>query len=137
VNILVIVTTSPWGSSLGATALRFVEAAVAAGDSVPAIFFHEDGVYQSHRGATSEGSLPDPCLAWQEFAGRAGSRLLLCQASARRRLQGGDQGQDQGPRDSGQTVAEEVSEQVAPHFSEAGLVEILDMVCSADRVITF
>lgn len=128
-NILVIVTTSPWGSSLGSTALRFVEAALAAGDEVPVIFFHEDGVYQSQKGAISDGGLPDPSLAWKAFAGRAGTRLLLCQASTRRRLQEGDQ----SSQESGQTEPGEEGQQ----FSEAGLVELLDLASTADRVITF
>ena len=66
-KILVIVNESPWGSSLASTALRFVHAACAAGHEVPAVFFHNDGVYNALEGEVSDGGLISPSQGSSQY----------------------------------------------------------------------
>lgn len=118
-KILVIVTESPWGSSLGVTALRFVEAVIDGGDTVPAIFFHEEGVYHAQAGSSNEAGTPDLTAEWYGISQRAPVRLLLCPASSSRRL----------PEDM-------LDRLHAMGFEEAGLVQLLELADQADRVVT-
>ena len=114
-KILIIVNESPWGSSLGMTALRLTRALVAEKARVGAVFFREDGVYQSRAGrAVDPGTV---CLAgaWRSLAEQAGFPLLVCSAAAQRRLEG-------PPQDG---------------FREAGLPEVLEVMAACDRVVTF
>ena len=114
-KILVIVNESPWGSSLGVTALRLVRAMVAGGEQVVAIYFREEGVYHAVPGRAVDSGTPDLSDAWLSMARQSGIPVLLCSAAARRRL-------------------EKVS---AEGFREAGLAEMMEMMASADRVVTF
>jgi len=119
VKILVIVTESPWGSSLGVTALRFVEAVIEGGDTVPAVFFHEDGVYHAQAGSSTESGVPDLAAEWYGISQRSPVRLLLCPASSSRRL------------------SEDIRGGLhAIGFEEAGLVQLLEIADQADRVVT-
>lgn len=114
-KILIIVNESPWGSSLGMTALRLARTLVTAKAGVCAVFFREDGVYQSQAGrAVDSGTV---CLAgaWRSLAEQAGIPLLVCSAAAQRRLK--------EPSQDG--------------FREAGLAEVMEIMASCDRVVTF
>ncbi len=119
-NIFIIVSTSPWGSTLGLTALRFAEQVVSGGDAVNGIFFHEDGVYHAQAGSTNEAGVADLTSAWHHLAVSQDFPLLVCQASARRRF----------PGDS-QVLAD------LNGFSEAGLAQFLEHCAAADRVVKF
>lgn len=112
---LVIVNDSPWGSTLAATALRLARAAVDAGHRLDAVFFREDGVYNTILGTAADAGAPDLARSWSELAEGAGTALMACEASCRRRLK--------APPD-------------AP-FRESGLVEFMDRVSGCDRVLTF
>lgn len=85
-NIIVMVTSSPWGSSLSATALRFVDAACTAGHDVPAVYFRGDGVYNMLDGPMSDDSLPSMKQAWTKLAARHGIEILLCSSDTARRI---------------------------------------------------
>lgn len=126
-KVLVIVNSSPWGGSLGATGLRLVRAMLqhgpkdgpqqdgASGLRVAAVFFREEGVYQAVAGRVSDSGTPALRDAWLELARQHGLPLLLCSAAAQRRLESCPSG----------------------GFRETGLAEVLDLMDGCDRVVTF
>ncbi len=114
-NIVLLVNDSPWGSTLAATALRVAGAMTAAGHHLDAVFFRGDGVYNAAAGTASGSGQVDVASRWSELAKTSGARLMLCQASAQRRL--------------GSAVPEP--------FELAGLVELADLAIDCDRVVTF
>jgi tRNA 2-thiouridine synthesizing protein D len=117
-RILVIVGSSPWGSSRPSAALRFVRAAVAVGEQVPAVFFHDDGVYNAVPGGLSDDGLTSPQAGWRSLAADFGVDLLLCPAAVGRRL----------PADAIGTAAP---------FHEQGLGRLLELLFECDRVVRF
>jgi sulfur relay (sulfurtransferase) complex TusBCD TusD component (DsrE family) len=124
VKVLVIVNTSPWGSSLGVTALRLVRTMLqrtmlqpGAGDGlrIAAVYFREEGVYHAVPGRITDSGTPALRDAWLALAALHGLPLLLCSSAAQRRL-------DDCPSGG---------------FREAGLAEVLDLMRSCDRVVSF
>lgn len=113
-NVLVIVNVSPWGGSLGLTALRLTRAMLGQGAAVDAVFFRDDGVYQALPGRASDSGTPDLAAAWRALSGEYGIPLLLCSSASQRRLPGVPEG-----------------------FREAGLVEVLERAGACDRLVTF
>jgi sulfur relay (sulfurtransferase) complex TusBCD TusD component (DsrE family) len=129
VKVLVIVNTSPWGGSLGVTALRLVRAmsraglrdgdgvrdGVRDGLRVAAVYFREEGVYQAVPGRVADAGTPVLRDAWLELMREAGVPLLLCSSAAQRRLG------------------------VCPEggFREAGRAEVLELMQGCDRVVAF
>ena len=113
-NILVIVNESPWGSSLGLTALRLARALATGGQRLAAVYFREDGVYNALPGAADAGT---PALrdAWLDLSRDRGVPLLLCSSAVARRF-------DAPPGDG---------------FRTAGLAEILELMASCDRQVSF
>jgi sulfur relay (sulfurtransferase) complex TusBCD TusD component (DsrE family) len=115
VKILVIVNESPWGGSLAVTALRLTRAMFDHGFGVAAIYFRNEGVYQALAGRAHDSGTP--CLhdAWLEVSRARGVPLLLCSSAAQRRLEA-------APSEG---------------FREAGLAEVLELMRSCDRVVSF
>jgi len=114
-KILLIVNNSPWGSTLGLTALRFARAAIAEGISLSAVFFREDGVYHALTGRAVDSGTPETSKAWLEIGQLCPAGLLLCSSSSQRRLE--------DPPGAG--------------FREAGLVEMMELMAASDRVVAF
>ena len=114
-KILLIVNSSPWGSTLGVTALRFARAAVAEGMTVTAVFFREDGVFQAIGGTVSDAGTPPLAEAWPEFADSCGARLLVCRSSGLRNLRAIPSGA----------------------YQEAGLAEMMELMAASDRVVSW
>jgi tRNA 2-thiouridine synthesizing protein D len=114
VKILIIVNESPWGSSLGVTALRLARAMLAGKAQITAVFFRGDGVYHTQPGRITDGQTPALNEEWQSL-GTAGIPLLVCSSAAQRRM----------------------PEAPAGTYREAGLVELMEIMASSDRVVTF
>ena len=114
-KILIIVNESPWGSSLGVTALRLTRAMAARDEQISAVFFREDGVYHALPGRAVDNGTPGLADAWQMLAGQGGFPLLLCSSAAQRRFR-------QAPEGT---------------FREAGLAEMMELMAGSDRVVTF
>ena len=112
---LIIVNESPWGSSLGVTALRMTESLGTTGAQIAAVYFREEGVYHAQAGRAADSGTPDLFEAWQSAARQAGFPLLVCSSAARRRLPG----------------------PCAGLYREAGLAEVMELFADSDRVITF
>ncbi len=111
-----MVTASPWGGSLAATALRFARAAVAEGHAVGPVYFRGEGVYQVLSGRQADPGSEDLSSAWRALAESQAFELLLCSADAARRL-------PPGP--------------VTAPWREAGLGEWFGCLADADRVVSF
>lgn len=118
-DILVIVTESPWGSSRGNAARRLVRAAWAGGDRVPAVFFRNDGVYHALPGRASDDGLATPGETWSVLGRETGMDLLICAAASARRFPPG------------------VSAGMAEGFTEAGLARMWELAAACDRVVSF
>lgn len=114
-KFLIIVNESPWGSSLGVTALRLARALLEQKAQISAVFFREEGVYQVQPGRAVDSGTP--CLGdeWQLLAKHAGIPLLVCSSAAKRRLYGAPEGV----------------------YREAGLVEMMEIMAASDRTVTF
>jgi len=131
VKVLVIVSSSPWGGSLGVTALRLVRAMLRDGQSdglrdgsrdglpnglrVAAVYFREEGVYQALPGRAADAGTPVLRDAWLELMHQDGVPLLLCSSAAQRRLDACPEG----------------------GFREAGRAEVLELMQACDRVVVF
>lgn len=114
-KILVIVNESPWGSSLGVTALRLVRAMLAGGQQLAAVYFREDGVYHAQAGRAADSGTPCLATAWQSLTETGEVPLLLCSSASQRRFEKTPTGA----------------------FREAGLAEMMELMASSDRVVTF
>lgn len=114
-KILLVVNSSPWGSTLAVTALRFARAAVAEGMTVAAVFFREDGVFHGSGSRATDAGTPALFEAWPEFAQSSGAELLLCRSSGQRNL----------------------AQSPSGPFREAGLAEMIELMAASDRVVTW
>ena len=85
------------------------------GHSLQAVFFREEGVYNSVMGTATDSGTPQLAESWAQLSAQHGIELLVCQSSSKRRL----------------TVP------FTEPFREAGLVEFVDRLASCDRVMTF
>lgn len=112
---LVIVNESPWGGSLGVTALRLSRAMIDNGLPLAAVFFREEGVYQSLEGRAVDSGTPSLAKSWLELSSQQQIPLLLCSSASQRRL-------ENAPVEG---------------FREAGLAEVMELMSSCDRVVTF
>jgi len=115
VKFLIIVNESPWGKSLAVTAYRLVCALLDGKAEVEAVFFREDGVYHAQPGRVVDSGTPDLYEKWQTLAEPAGIPLLICSSAAQRRMK-------KAPGGS---------------YREAGLPELMEIMASCDRVVTF
>ncbi len=114
-KILLVVNSSPWGSSLGVTALRFARAAIAEGMTISAVFFREEGVFHARRSRATDAGTPALTDAWLELARLCDTRLLVCSTSGQRNL----------------------AEAPTEPFREAGLAELMELVSASDRVVSW
>ena len=114
-KFLILVNESPWGSGLSLSACRFITALIDSGSQVSAVFFREDGVYNALQGKVSDAGTPELSGIWKAFSDNNGIRLLLCSSSVQRRI----------------------NETASPPFEITGLAEMLELMASSDRVVSF
>ena len=114
-KLLIIVNESPWQSTLALSACHFAQAALDAGVQITAIFFREEGVYNSLAGELSDVGTPDLATTWAEMASASEMRLLLCSSSRMRRI----------------------SAVSTDRFEESGLTELMELILLSDRVVSF
>lgn len=123
------VNASPYASPAGLTALRFAEAALAAGHQVLRVFFYQEGVYQAFRHALPPDDEFNWVQQWSKLASTHHIDLVVCISAAQRRgLLCDDEARRQG-------VADNVF--LADGFRIAGLGQWLEASLQADRCLTF
>jgi sulfur relay (sulfurtransferase) complex TusBCD TusD component (DsrE family) len=113
-KILLIVNSSPWGSTLGVTALRVARAVIAEDMILSAVFFREDGVFQTRRSRITDAGTPALAESWAGLAADSDTRLLVCSSSSQRNF----------------------SDPASDPFREAGLAELMELMANSDRVVT-
>jgi tRNA 2-thiouridine synthesizing protein D len=122
------VNSSPYHSHAGDSALRFIEAALAAGHEIFRVFFYGDGIYHALRFAVPPSGEAPICTRWNELAERCGVDLVVCISAAQRR---------------GILIGEEArrrqkaDEDLAPGFRISGLGQWVEATLEADRLVVF
>lgn len=99
-------------------ALRFTQAALAAGHEVPIVFFFHDAVKLADTRAPSRQS-----TGWQALKADHGLELAVCIAAASK-------------RDLVDETSPEVSS-IGDEFSIVGLGQLIGAMADADRLVTF
>lgn len=127
-KIALLVLAAPKTHQASLTALRFAEAAVAAGHSVERVFFQGDGVYNG--AATCVPAAVDTPLPerWSAFGAASGAELVVCVSSA---LQRGIIDSNEAER-HGKPAAT-----LAPGFEIGGLGLLAEAGLTCDRLVTF
>jgi sulfur relay (sulfurtransferase) complex TusBCD TusD component (DsrE family) len=82
---------------------------------IAAVYFREEGVYQAVPGRITDSGTPPLHDAWLELARQHNLPLLLCSSASQRRLEACPRG----------------------GFREAGLAEVLELMSTCDRVVSF
>lgn len=117
-KFLVMVNTSPWGSSRSGVALRFLRATLEAGHEVSALYFRGDGVYHAMPGRQADPGATDLSKGYASLAQSGQFQLLLCSAALSRRFEA-----------SADTFQ-------AP-WQAAGLARWVELLGESDRVVSF
>lgn len=81
----IVVTGAAYSSQSAYTALRFCQAAIAAGKQVSQVFFYQDGVSQLNDFANPLSDEFNATQQWLDFAQQHKVPLIACVASAERR----------------------------------------------------
>lgn len=114
-----LVLTAPDMGSSPRHALRFAQAADAAGHTIDCVFFFDAGVLTALAGCEGSQDEDDLRGEWTQLHNALGAPLLACVASAARFGIGEDPGRLQ------------------PGFTIAGLGELIESTRSCDRFLTF
>lgn len=119
---------APYSSQAAATALRFARAALAAGHTIPRVFFYHDGVHSASALAVPPQDEPSPQPGWVSLAEQHGIELAVCIAASLKR----------GVVDAGEQHRYGLpASNVHPSFTVVGLGQLLEAIASSDRFVTF
>ncbi|HEX7034617.1 MAG TPA: sulfurtransferase complex subunit TusD [Pseudomonadales bacterium] len=119
---------APYSSQSAATALRFARAALAAGHTIPRVFFYHDGVHSACALAVPPQDEPSPQAGWVALAEQHGIELAVCIAASLKR----------GVVDAGEQHRYDLpASNVHPAFTVVGLGQLLEAIMSSDRFVTF
>jgi tRNA 2-thiouridine synthesizing protein D len=122
------INTSPYGSNIGLSAYRFIQAVLTEGHEVIRVFFYHEGIYHAVKSNTPPDDEINLTALWSELAAQYQLDLLVCISAAQRRgLLSEDEAQRQGKQDN----------DLATGFRIGGLGQWLEAMIEADRVITF
>ena len=121
-----LIQGAPAASDAPVAALKFAQAAVAAGHRIHRAFFHGEGASIANDRAAPPEDETDVAQAWVDFAQRHDISLVACVASAARR---------------GVAMASPASESGASTlrhgFDVGGLGQMIEAMNAADRTVTF
>ncbi len=127
-KIGIAVHGAPYSSQASATALRFARAALAAGHTLPRVFFYHDGVHAASALTVPPQDEPSPQPGWAELAQNHGVELAVCIAAALKRGIVNDEERER---------YELAAASLHPAFTIVGLGQLVDAVCATDRFVTF
>lgn len=119
---------APYGSQASASALRFARAALAAGHTIPRVFFYHDGVHTASSLAVPPQDEPSPRAGWAELAEGHGMELAICIAASLKRGLVDDDARNR---------YELPGSNLDPAFEVVGLGQLLEAITSTDRLVTF
>jgi tRNA 2-thiouridine synthesizing protein D len=127
-KLAVVVHGAPASSQAARSALRFVEAALAAGHDIHRVFFYHDAVQTANVLVVAPQDELDVGARWSEIATRHGVELGVCVAAALRR----------GIVDAGEAERyERPAANLRPPFVILGLGQLVEAALESDRVVTF
>jgi tRNA 2-thiouridine synthesizing protein D len=122
------VNASPYQHEACDSALHFARAVLARGHTLMRVFFYHDGVYVATRLATPPQDDRDLAAGWQQLAREHGVDLAVCVAAAQRR----------GIVDAAERARHgKDADNLAPGFRIAGLGQLIEAACDADRFVVF
>ena len=116
------VTANPISRQGQLSALRFAEAAVAAGHHIARVFFAGDAVLIGNAQLDIPSDEPQLQQRWQALVEADGTELLLCSAAAQR---------------CGLHAEANAAHNLAAHFGISGLGSLVECALDCDRVIHF
>ena len=124
----IVVHAAPYSSEGCLSALKFTQAAIAAGHEVLRVFFYHDGVNNATRLTTPPSDERHVVGRWAALARERKLDLVVCVAAAQRR---------------GVVDADEMkrhgkdAHNIAPEFRISGLGQLIEAGIEADRLIVF
>jgi len=122
------VNASPYQREACNSALHFARAVIARGHTLIRVFFYHDGVHVATRLATLPQDERDLTAGWQRLAREHGVDLVVCVAAAQRR----------GIVDAAERTRHgKDADNLAPGFRIAGLGQLIEAACAADRFVVF
>lgn len=122
------VNTSPYASSAGLVAYRFILAALQANHQILRVFFYQDGIQHAFRYALPPDDEMQIGRLWSMLASEHKIDLVVCISAAQRRgLLCRDEARRQGAED----------DDLADGFRIAGLGQWLEATLMADRCLVF
>jgi tRNA 2-thiouridine synthesizing protein D len=127
-KLAVVVHGAPASSQAARSALRFVEAALAAGHDIHRVFFYHDAVQTANALVVAPQDEVDIGARWSEMGTRHGIELGICVAAALRR---GIVDVDEAER------YERRAANLREPFVILGLGQLVEAVLESDRVVTF
>ena len=119
---------APFSSEAAASALRFAEAALAAGHTIPRVFFYHDGVHTASALSVPPQDEASPVAGWTALAREHGVELLVCIAASLKR---GLVSKEERARH------ELMGDNLLPPFALVGLGQLIEAVMLSDRLVTF
>lgn len=123
----IVVRGNPVAGQSSWSALRFCEAAVAAGHTLVRVFFHGEGADCANTNRVMPQDESDLLLRWQNLHAITGTDFVVCVSSALKR---GILDQREAQR-SGKLAT------LAPFMSIGGLGQLVEATTLADRVVSF
>jgi tRNA 2-thiouridine synthesizing protein D len=121
------VTANPISRQGQLSAVRFAEAAIAAGHTVARVFFAGEAVLIGNALLDTPSDEPQLQTRWQALAEKQTSELLLCSAAAQR----------YGVAGNAEATASGRTGNLAGGFSISGLGSLVECALDCDRVIHF
>ncbi|MFT6406947.1 MAG: tRNA 2-thiouridine synthesizing protein D [Arenicella sp.] len=127
-KINLLVSGTLYASQSAYSALRFCQAANAAGHTISQVFFYQDGVTQANRLSMPLDDEFNALDQWVKFAEQNAVPLVICISAGERR----------GVMSDAQAAEYQLASGNAhPAFSVAGLGALHDASLDSDRTVTF
>ncbi|MBK8972751.1 MAG: sulfurtransferase complex subunit TusD [Hahellaceae bacterium] len=126
-KFVLVVYGDPQSSQSPYTALRFAQAALAAGHTIPLVFFYHNGGLCGLETAIPPQDEPLILNQWQALADNHGTELVVCVGSALRR----------GIADTQEAKRHNTHPNLHAAFRLGGLGELVSAGALSDRLITF
>ena len=119
---------APYSSQSASSAVKFAEAAVAAGHEIYRVFFYHDGVRTGDALAVTPQDEEPIIERWRSLQRTHDCELALCISAALKR---GMLNAEESQR------YDKLAASIAPEFTVVGLGQLIDAIMESDRFVTF